>query len=81
MDRASSSAKPTIEKPADGLDFAAVIEAKRDGCTFNTQAERLAEAAVLEQCRQQAGQSPALQAPWPASTIEFLRQHARNFHE
>ncbi len=80
-------ASPHSESPHQP-DFAAAIALKRATELPKDMAERIAEllvvcrdAAALEHCRQQAGQPPVEQAPWPSSTLEFMRTAARKFHE
>lgn len=38
------------------------------------------QAEVLEASRVQRGLPPSEPAPWPDSTREFMRRHARRFH-
>jgi hypothetical protein len=82
---------PSNSPPSDRTakpDFSAAIAAKREDVGPPTLAERVSElsivcrdAAALEDCRRQAGQPPSQPAPWPPSTVAWLRQQARRFHE
>ncbi len=83
MHRASTHPESTTPP-----DFTAAIALKRTAELPEDMAERIAEllvvcrdAAAFEHFRRQAGQPPVEQAPWPSSTIEFMRTAARKFHE